>query len=210
MKTTLSYSVVKSIVSVLMLGSLMNGNANSNSRFNLNMSGGKNFQKFGEPVLQTLKKPELFNNYRNCFNYIDYTTEVNNGIMVNNISAVDLRISQNDQYQGERNISDVKDNNSSLDGETATIIDPPLRFIYKIQLFALSKSIPTDATVFKKFEEVSEYMQNNQYKYTLGEFGSMEEARDILSTVKEKGFTDAFIVVFVNDYRLTLRDYVSR
>jgi len=64
---------------------------------------------------------------------------------------------------------------------------------YTIQLKALKK--PINLKFFKNIQGVKEYIGNDGlYKYTIGKFNNIEDARKALKKIKKKGYNDAFIV----------------
>jgi hypothetical protein len=46
------------------------------------------------------------------------------------------------------------------------------------------------------------YRHNGLYKYTVGNYTDPEKAKSMLTSVKQSGFPDAFLVVFRNGERL--------
>jgi len=78
-------------------------------------------------------------------------------------------------------------------------IDEPLPdgVVYKIQLGAFSRALPTNA--FRGLSPVSgEKLDSGATKYYVGLFWMYTDADDALRKVREYGFKDAFIVAFFN------------
>ena len=78
---------------------------------------------------------------------------------------------------------------------------------YKIQLFASSKKIDTDAGRLSKLDDPVERqnvrVSNEQlYRYLLGNYKTYQDAADKLGRVKLMGYRDAFIVTYKGDERL--------
>lgn len=77
--------------------------------------------------------------------------------------------------------------------------------IYKIQLFASDKKLNSDASNFKGLKNVSYYVENGLYKYTVGEEKDynliVKLRKDILSK-----FPDAFIIAFIGDKKMTAKE----
>lgn len=72
--------------------------------------------------------------------------------------------------------------------------------IYAIQVKALSS--PIDISMLKNLKGVKEYLgADGYYRYTYMEFESIEEAKLKLQSIKDLGYTDAF-VIDVNRYKL--------
>jgi outer membrane protein OmpA-like peptidoglycan-associated protein len=75
---------------------------------------------------------------------------------------------------------------------------------YTIQLIALKK--PVESAFFKDLEDVSTYRgEDGIYRYAYGSYSDINEAREALESVKQKGFDEAFIRP-VRDYLKSLSD----
>ena len=74
--------------------------------------------------------------------------------------------------------------------------------IYRVQL--LSSVKPRGSTIYK-FKGVSyktyEYLYNNAYRTTIGEFNSYKPALDLQNELRRSGVKDAFVVAFKNNVR---------
>ncbi len=77
---------------------------------------------------------------------------------------------------------------------------------YRVQFYTNKKNIPLTNRRFKKVSDVQVYQQNGMYKYTSGEFSTPDSANVHLKTVKKAGFKDAFVVVFKEGKRITLKE----
>ena len=78
--------------------------------------------------------------------------------------------------------------------------------VFKVQ-FATSpakKILAPDS--FKGLEDVSMYVHEGLCKYTVGNAATLEEASRLRAELLRKGYKDAFIVVFQDGKRITLRD----
>lgn len=64
---------------------------------------------------------------------------------------------------------------------------------YRIQITMNMHLLPANAPEFKGAEEVEYYKDQDYYKYTIGHFDNMDDARDRLKEARTK-FPDAFIV----------------
>ncbi|MBR6179153.1 MAG: hypothetical protein IKQ70_14915 [Bacteroidales bacterium] len=74
--------------------------------------------------------------------------------------------------------------------------------IYKVQFKVSWNMIPNNDPMLDGIPDVDYYTDNSVYKYTAGSKKSEAECKDILQIVKNKGFTDAFIVKFANGQRI--------
>jgi len=73
---------------------------------------------------------------------------------------------------------------------------------FRIQVATASTDIGTDSPKFKKFNNVNMYRHKGLYKYTVGDENNLNSANKLLLQIKQKGFKDAFIVIFRNDERI--------
>ncbi|MGD1848610.1 MAG: N-acetylmuramoyl-L-alanine amidase [Salibacteraceae bacterium] len=74
--------------------------------------------------------------------------------------------------------------------------------VYKIQLQISPERIATTPANFKGLEGVTYYKEGSNYKYTVGEMTSFEEAVKLQRDAREKGFNQAFIVAFLDGKRI--------
>ncbi|MBR4441537.1 MAG: hypothetical protein IKS00_08320 [Bacteroidales bacterium] len=74
--------------------------------------------------------------------------------------------------------------------------------IYKVQFKVSWNMIPPDDPMLSGIPEVDFYTDDSVYKYTAGSRKSEAECREILQIVRNKGFSDAFIVKFCNGKRI--------
>ncbi|MDD2961784.1 MAG: N-acetylmuramoyl-L-alanine amidase [Muribaculaceae bacterium] len=91
----------------------------------------------------------------------------------------------------------VKEPNATLTNKA----EKDQKVTYKIQFMTSTKELPTGSPLFRKLYPVEFYVENNIYKYTYGETGSLSEAKRVLKIVKAK-FKEAFIIKFVDGKRL--------
>lgn len=81
-------------------------------------------------------------------------------------------------------------------------------FVFKIQLKALIKKETPDSKLFQGIN-VERIYHNGLYKFISGDFNDIAEAKQFLEEVKNKGFTDAFIVVYKNGERLEQHEAIK-
>jgi N-acetylmuramoyl-L-alanine amidase len=86
--------------------------------------------------------------------------------------------------------------------------DKPLdNFVrYKVQFATSPENLPLDLDQFKQLIKVSLYHQDGLCKYTSGDFATLGEASAYRKIIVEKGFNDAFVVVFNGEKRITLKE----
>ncbi len=79
---------------------------------------------------------------------------------------------------------------------------------FKIQVTSSSKSLGTQNPLFKTYEPVYEYTENGTFKYTVGQFATLNEAKIYQEKVKTD-FPGAFVVAFKNDVKIPVQDAVK-
>jgi len=77
---------------------------------------------------------------------------------------------------------------------------------YRIQFLTSPAKVSPDDQKLKGIEEVSSYYHNGLHKYTSGHYTSIEKAEKQIEQIKDKGFTDAFVVAFQNDKRISVNE----
>jgi len=73
---------------------------------------------------------------------------------------------------------------------------------FRVQIASTTIDIGKDSPQFAKFSEVKVYRHKGQFKYTVGDELTLEDATKLLNQVKRKGVKDAFIVIFRNNERI--------
>jgi len=75
---------------------------------------------------------------------------------------------------------------------------------YYVQIAASKKKMSTGS--FKNVTNVTEKYYNGNYIYLTAMTSSVETVKKSLDNIKKKGYKDAFIVTFIGDKRLTLKE----
>lgn len=78
--------------------------------------------------------------------------------------------------------------------ETAT--EPKNEVTFKVQLSSASKPVELKPENFNGLESVTEYRDNDMYKYLYGSASTYEGAKNLQKTARKKGFRGAFVVAF--------------
>jgi N-acetylmuramoyl-L-alanine amidase len=73
---------------------------------------------------------------------------------------------------------------------------------YRVQFAMYPEAKPIDSKQFNGIDNVKMYIQNGSYKYTSGDFGTMEEAMKWRKILVDKGYKDAFVVAFKGKERI--------
>ena len=84
--------------------------------------------------------------------------------------------------------------------------DPSQRVSFKVQFATRDVKVPVSDKAFSKVPEVDVYFYNGAYRYTSGDFRSKQEAVDRQTEVRKAGFSDAFVVAFVDGERVTIKE----
>ena len=80
---------------------------------------------------------------------------------------------------------------------------------FKVQIATSSKHIELKPKNFNGMEGVEEHKGQGLFKYTVGDEPSLEQARNVQKTCKDRGFTGAFIVAFKDGERMDLQEAVN-
>jgi len=86
------------------------------------------------------------------------------------------------------------------------IIFPPNKTIFLGRKSAGKKNIETKPYNFKGLKSVSKVQSSNLYRYFYQQTASYEEAQNHLEEAKSKGFSNAFIVAFDGDKKITISE----
>lgn len=70
---------------------------------------------------------------------------------------------------------------------------PTGKTVYKIQFLVSPKALPKGSGQFKGLSPVDSYREDGSYKYTYGEYPSMQAATADLPKIRKK-FKDAFVI----------------
>jgi N-acetylmuramoyl-L-alanine amidase len=82
---------------------------------------------------------------------------------------------------------------------------PPNNIRFRIQFFLSKDNLNTSDKKFSSLSDVKKYQENNLWKYTSGDYETLEAAQSKLKEVK-KHFADAFIIAFHNERKITIAE----
>ena len=74
--------------------------------------------------------------------------------------------------------------------------------IFKVQILSSKTSLATNSPQFKGLENICEYQHNDWCGYTIGEKRDLTSAIALQSEMRNRGFSDAFVVAFQNGKRI--------
>ena len=76
---------------------------------------------------------------------------------------------------------------------------------FSVQFASRDKKVPVTDKAFKKVPEVDVYEYNGAFRYISGHFASKAQATARQTELRNLGFSDAFVIAFVNGERATLK-----
>jgi len=77
--------------------------------------------------------------------------------------------------------------------------------IFKVQVLSSGKALSSNSPRIKGLKNVWEYEDGDLYKYTIGNKRNLQSASALQLELREKGFSDAFVVAFQNEKRIPVR-----
>jgi N-acetylmuramoyl-L-alanine amidase len=80
---------------------------------------------------------------------------------------------------------------------------------FRVQFIISPSKLPENSPNFKGLTGIRYYKQNSAFKYTSGNFKTLDEAVAYQRTIQDKGFKDAFVVAFLNDNRISQTDAIK-
>lgn len=78
--------------------------------------------------------------------------------------------------------------------------------VFRVQIATSPKELSKSSKKFAGLPEVWMYQQLGLFKYTVGKASNPGALSGLLSEAKNKGFTDAFIVAFNGEERITIAE----
>lgn len=82
--------------------------------------------------------------------------------------------------------------------------------IFKVQIATSSLNLPTKPENFKGMDDVEMVSAGKWYKYFVGNYGSIDEAKARQEEVQEKGYDTAFIVAYEDGKKISVSDAVKK
>jgi N-acetylmuramoyl-L-alanine amidase len=111
---------------------------------------------------------------------------------------------ENDAWEYRKKIV----NSTSNESEKVKTINPVVKQAvdYRVQFYTSPRQLPLSDSRFKGLDELSYYEHNGVYKYTSGSFATLDEATTHRKVVRSTGFSDAFVVAFHKDSRVSISE----
>ncbi|MFK5857204.1 MAG: N-acetylmuramoyl-L-alanine amidase [Bacteroidota bacterium] len=112
------------------------------------------------------------------------------------------------EFEKENDAWDYRKEAVESTSETVKSIDPvAVRSInYRVQFYTSPRQLPLSDFRFRSLSNLSYYEHNGVYKYTSGNFATVNEANAHRKKVKAAGFSDAFVVAFYKDSRVSISE----
>lgn len=77
---------------------------------------------------------------------------------------------------------------------------------YRVQFASYKKEKTLDFKKFRGLPDIKMYEHDGQYKYTAGNDTSLQKANELKSEMLKQGFTDIFVIAFVDEKRISLEE----
>jgi N-acetylmuramoyl-L-alanine amidase len=81
---------------------------------------------------------------------------------------------------------------------------------FKVQVYSANKELISNTPELMGLKKYDSYIYGDQYRYTVGNTESFEEAKQSMAAMQQKGFKDAFIVAFENGKRIDLKEALRK
>lgn len=139
---------------------------------------------------QDLMAEAIYNAFR------EYKYQVENKIpfktIDDTITTIKPDVSENKEY-----VADGSGNSERIAVENNEKIS------FRVQFAMYPKAKPLNSEVFKQIPDVKMYIQNGSFKYTSGEFPTMDQALKHRKILLAQGYKDAFVVAFKGNERIS-------
>lgn len=106
---------------------------------------------------------------------------------------------------------EVKDSSSSSDKNNPIVKEPSEtaeeeQLYFAVQFLMSPSSLKKNHSSFKGLEGVQEEKDGAVYKYTQGRYAAIDDAIQMQSQLRSKGFPDAFVVAYYNNKRISMKE----
>lgn len=91
-----------------------------------------------------------------------------------------------------------------------TYTDKKDEVVFKVQISAGGKDLPTTPENFKGLSKISKTFESPVYKYFYGETREYVQSKSLLEEAKSKGYTSAFIVAFRDGKKITMQEALQK
>jgi N-acetylmuramoyl-L-alanine amidase len=99
---------------------------------------------------------------------------------------------------------------TSSDPDKTESTVPESNVVFKVQIMASGKDLPSDSPYFKGLNLISKEPYKDMYRYLYGETRSHREAEMMKSKAALKGFSSAYIVAYRNGNRISILEALKQ
>ncbi|MGC8864662.1 MAG: N-acetylmuramoyl-L-alanine amidase [Bacteroidales bacterium] len=109
--------------------------------------------------------------------------------------AETLSVTQSPPPMAEKPTGKADNNDSKRPSESPVI--------WRVQIVTSGSRLPRTSPRFKGMQNIFEYHHQGTWKYTVGAFSTEQEALQYRNQVRKQGFSDAFVVPFIDNVRIS-------
>ncbi len=103
-------------------------------------------------------------------------------------------------------VKDTVKKNYLIDTNIHQIDNQKNEVFYRVQFLTSPNKKSLNSPEFNSLNDIKVYVQKSVYKYTAGNFKTLDEAVKYQHELQSKGFKDAFVVAFLNEERIAPKD----
>lgn len=137
----------------------------------------------------------------------EYKAERETQVLVNNQPVQESVIAEHLEEKQQEKVETPKPNEVAVAATTVTteeaISNSP---VYKVQIATSTKKLELLPQNFNGLSAVDVYEEYKLYKYTIGAFSTVDEAKKALAEAKQKGYTDAFLIAFYQERKISIKE----
>lgn len=98
--------------------------------------------------------------------------------------------------------------NKDVQAKSEVKKDSPKETVFRVQILSSSKKIDKNTGIYKKYTDIYEYQENKMFKYTIGNYKRLLDAKEMQKHIKPS-YPDAFIVAFRNGKKIPLKQALN-
>lgn len=97
-------------------------------------------------------------------------------------------------------------NDNKLTEPTSTSAPEDInKVVFRIQVLSSSRKLNRDTDLYNNYTDIYEYQENNLFKYAVGNYKNLVDAKEMQKEIKE-GYPGAFIIAFRNGNKISLAE----
>lgn len=137
----------------------------------------------------------------------EYKTERETQVLVNNQPVPESVIAEHLQEKQQEKVETPKPTEVAVVTTAGTTEEAKSTSpVYKVQIATSTKKLELLPQNFNGLNEVDVYEEYKLYKYTMGAFKTIDEAKKALAEAKQKGYSDAFLIAFYQDKKISIKE----